>query len=651
MDVKTIKYAGKEGIKQLYRRVKALLVPVYAELDGKADRGEVAEELEAKADKSYVDTELSGKADVSYVDSELDSKADKSYVDDGLSAKADADYVDAALDAKADTSYVDSGLAGKTDKVPGAGGHLTSLDEAGNLVDSGVSASMIVEDDNYRHISVTGTSVTDGENVFNKYVHPISEEASPAAVKVGRDSLGHTLIGPALTKGDVGLGLVRNATITVTGTSVGDGEYTFEHPTVEPEEPAAVKVGMTDWGHVVIGDALAKSDVGLGNVDNTADADKPISDATQAALDGKQDTLPAPEAGKILMADSEGFTWGDKSDLALDRVNNTSDAEKPISTATQAALDTKQDVIDDLDTIRSGASAGATAVQPGDLADYALKSEMSVVAGSGADADKTTITLKDNTSATVLTQHQDISGKVDKVEGKGLSTEDYTAADKTKLGEIAPGAQVNVIETVKVNGSALPVSNKAVDVSVPTVNDASLTINQNNELKGTFTANSASDVTLNLTDTTYESKAASQGGNDVSLVTTGEKYAWNAKQQAAPDDAFYVCRGSTWVKVYDLVTTVIDGYPVSDPDMYEKIGSFNGNLYRYVQITVAGSATVGLYNYDTLDYDDELELTDETRVVHLSAGGSFEVHAKGADGVVTVIVSADTFEEVDDDEQ
>jgi len=52
-----------------------------------------------------------------------------------------------------------------------------------------------------------------------------------------------------------------------------------------------------------------------------------------------------------------------------------------------------------------------------DLSGYALKSEMSVVAGTGDDADKTTITLKDGTSATVLTTHQDISGKADKVSG------------------------------------------------------------------------------------------------------------------------------------------------------------------------------------------------------------------------------------------
>lgn len=43
-----------------------------------------------------------------------------------------------------------------------------------------------------------------------------------------------------------------------------------------------------------------------------------------------------------------------------------------------------------------------------------------------------------------LTQHQDISGKVDKVTGMGLSTNDYTTAEKTKLSGIASGAEVNV---------------------------------------------------------------------------------------------------------------------------------------------------------------------------------------------------------------
>ena len=43
-----------------------------------------------------------------------------------------------------------------------------------------------------------------------------------------------------------------------------------------------------------------------------------------------------------------------------------------------------------------------------------------------------------------------------------------SSTDKTKLNGIAAGAQENVIETIKRNGTALPVTDKAVDISVPT---------------------------------------------------------------------------------------------------------------------------------------------------------------------------------------
>lgn len=46
-----------------------------------------------------------------------------------------------------------------------------------------------------------------------------------------------------------------------------------------------------------------------------------------------------------------------------------------------------------------------------------------------------------------------LATKVDKVEGKQLSTEDYTSTEKTKLSGIAEGAQVNVFEGIKVDGT------------------------------------------------------------------------------------------------------------------------------------------------------------------------------------------------------
>lgn len=57
-------------------------------------------------------------------------------------------------------------------------------------------------------------------------------------------------------------------------------------------------------------------------------------------------------------------------------------------------------------------------------------------------------------------------GKVDKIEGKGLSTEDYTTAEKTKLAGIAEGAQVNVIESVEVDGVAQAIAEKKVTLDL-----------------------------------------------------------------------------------------------------------------------------------------------------------------------------------------
>lgn len=125
---------------------------------------------------------------------------------------------------------------------------------------------------------------------------------------------------------------------------------------------------------------VTKGDVGLGNVDNTSDANKPVSNATQTALNAKQDMLVSGAniktinnqsivgSGNIEIGGSGGTTDYDqlsnrpsingttlsgnktasdlgitKSALGLGNVDNTSDLSKPISTATQSALNGKVD--------------------------------------------------------------------------------------------------------------------------------------------------------------------------------------------------------------------------------------------------------------------------------------------------------------------
>jgi len=91
----------------------------------------------------------------------------------------------------------------------------------------------------------------------------------------------------------------------------------------------------------------ARANLGLGNVDNTSDAAKPVSTAAQAALNLKANAtdlaLKAPLASPTFTGTVSGI---DKSMVGLGSVDNTTDAAKPVSTATQAALNLKANAAD-----------------------------------------------------------------------------------------------------------------------------------------------------------------------------------------------------------------------------------------------------------------------------------------------------------------
>lgn len=198
---------------------------------------------------------------------------------------------------------------------------------------------------------------------------------------------------------------------------------------------------------------VTAAQVGLGNVDNTSDTDKPVSDATQAALDLKVDRTDF-DAHLTDYSNPHRVT---KEQVGLDQVDNTSDLDKPVSNATQAALDLKQDII----------TGGAASITDRDLTPSRalISSEQGKVGTSNVTSVE--VGYLDGVIAPIQEQ---LDAKVGAVDGKGLSTNDFTDACRDKLDGIAEGAQVNIIEEVRVNGTALEVADRAVDVPVPTDN-------------------------------------------------------------------------------------------------------------------------------------------------------------------------------------
>lgn len=145
------------------------------------------------------------------------------------------------------------------------------------------------------------------------------------------------------------------------------------------------------------------------------------------------------------------------------KVDNATTADTATKVGKSLKLDTR--TTPELTFAESGATdfdGSAERTIKLDLSAYAKTADVSESLADKADQSAlTALETKVNNNTTA------IGNKVDKVNGKGLSSNDYTTAEKNKLKGIAEGAQVNVIETVKVNGTALTSVDKAVDITVP----------------------------------------------------------------------------------------------------------------------------------------------------------------------------------------
>lgn len=93
-----------------------------------------------------------------------------------------------------------------------------------------------------------------------------------------------------------------------------------------------------------------------------------------------------------------------------------------------------------------------------------------------------------------------LAGKVAAEDGKGLSTNDFTTELKTKLEGVESGAQANLIEVVKVNGVALNIADKAVNVPLAAGENAGVVVSSAAENKVSVGEDGTMEVnSLNIT--------------------------------------------------------------------------------------------------------------------------------------------------------
>lgn len=339
--------------------------------------------------------------------------------------------------------------------------------------------------------------------------------------------------------------------------------------------------------------SITKSDVGLGNVTNDAQVKRSEMGVASgvATLDsaGKVPTSQLPSyVDDVLEYDTKSDfpTTGEAGKIYVDKSTNTSwrwSGTAYVQIKGDLAIGT---------TTGTAADGGVANTHYNNTSNPHSVTKAQVGLGSVVNTgDSATPVSGGTTKFTTGGAYTELNKKVDKVSGKGLSTNDYTTDEKNKLAGIATGAEVNVQSDWNATSGDAFIKNKPTipdsfqwfgtsstaaatvqkEVSIPSI--TSLKIGQIIVVQPTVTSTVA-DSTLKLnsfdaypmrynnaaittstdsvvwnanfpslfvfdgsywvflghgldSNTTYSNRAAASGGTAVSLVTTGEKYIWD----------------------------------------------------------------------------------------------------------------------------
>ena len=235
-------------------------------------------------------------------------------------------------------------------------------------------------------------------------------------------------LGALATKSTVAVADVSASGTPGAGTFLrGDGAWAVP--------PAGGGGGAAAWGGITgtLGDQADLS-AALNAKANTATLAAVATAGTYASLTGK------PTLGTAAASSTSDFAAASHSHAASAISDSTATGRALLTTANAAAAratlglgSAATSALGDFATAAQGVKADS-AVQPAGLAPYAKTADLPPV--------PTNVSQLINDSGFV----SDISGKVDKVAGKGLSTEDYSSAEKTKLAGIATGATANAAD-------------------------------------------------------------------------------------------------------------------------------------------------------------------------------------------------------------
>ena len=292
-------------------------------------------------------------------------------------------------------------------------------------------------------------------------------------------------------------------------------------------------------------------------------------------------SLMATEFGKVQYSESgKGLSTNDFTNALLEKLNGI---EEGANKYTHAAHNAQAMGLYQVQVDAEGHVIAVKAVEKGDITALGIpgqdttyvvatadadglmsKADFSKLAGIEAGANKyihashtahasgfykITVDAEGHVSAVTAVAKSDLAGLL----GEASLTENglMSAADKTKLEGIAAGAQINVIEKIMVNGEEQSISDKGIDIAVPTGALASkdeitssdlaseLLEKVNASAEGNHSHNNKAlldtytQTEADLADAVAKKHAHTFVESELNLIQAGDVAKWNAAQANA----------------------------------------------------------------------------------------------------------------------
>jgi hypothetical protein len=254
----------------------------------------------------------------------LNTKADKTYVDNELSQKADSSSLPAAIKANETLTAINGlSLTGNILTISYTG-------ENGVTQTKNVDLSSLTTTD----VKVSNTAYNAATNIItitNSDASTFNIDLSEFSIIASTDGNGvTTLVQEGVTKATIsrvgqtgdyndltnkptlGTASAQNSTAFATAAQGVKADTALQSET-DPTVPA--------WAKQPLKPSYNKSEIGLGNVDNTSDANKPVSTATQTALNNKLNSSALSiSTGQVAFGSGSNTIGGDNG-LFWDNTN------------------------------------------------------------------------------------------------------------------------------------------------------------------------------------------------------------------------------------------------------------------------------------------------------------------------------------------